>query len=157
MSDDKKPNTDTKPESKKLRDKVADLPNKVNTAIEEGKGNSLIESIQDVIYQLITSVFNSCRLASLQMCMLTATQKKKIVKTIYLSAGIVAVGSLIELVWELSFTPVVYALSIMLSAYLADLLLQSSDLQKITKKQNQTKSKNEQKAEGHQSSDDDFL
>lgn len=150
MSDDKEPKT--KQERTKLKDKVAELPNKVNTAIEEGKGNSLIENIQDVIYQLITAIFNSCHLASLQMYMLTNSQKKHIAKTIYLVAAVIAVGNLVELIWNLSLDPVIGAVAVMLSAYLADLLLQSSDLQKVTK------NKNEHKAKEHQSSDnDDYL
>lgn len=109
-----------------IRDRLAQLPTNIDTSIEEGKGNSIIEGTQDAIAKIVTSIFSSCRLASLRLFMITPAQRKSVSKTIYILAVVIAGCICIDLLFEFSFDTILLAVCFLLGAYFADLVVQSA-------------------------------
>ena len=134
-----------------MREKIANLPDSIDTAIEEGKGNDVILETQSIIYTIITSIFSSCRMASLRLFMLTPEQRKNVSSSAYLIAIISAGCICVDLIFDFNFETILLALMFLVGAYFSDLLIQSAVLKekhsKPAKKQKRTKS----------STDDDIL
>lgn len=157
--EDAKPVESPKGKIQSLKDKVSNLPNTVDTAIEEGKANGVIEGIQDILQKLLSASFDSCRLASLKLFMLTAEQRKKLTGMLYLTAVIIAGLLCIDLVFEFKLETIILAGAFLLSAYLADLIVQKAVLK--TKKRTTIKTKSKPKTKPKpptpHNTDDDIL
>ncbi len=154
----------TKPAEKKqkFKEKLENLPSAVNAAIDEGKGNIFIEKVQAFIFTLATAIFNSANQAAVQLYLLSPEQKKQVSKVIYIVAFICALGSCISLIFSLSLKNIVFALCFIVSAYLADVIVQSTTLKSKPKKKSKQKSKHKSTPESSSSpaqsvNDDDIL
>lgn len=117
-----------KPKKKSLQEKISGIPGNIDTAIEEGKANGVIEAVQDMLQRFLTSTFESCRIASLQLFMLTKEQRQQLTKRIYIVAVILAALICIDLIFEFSIETILFALAFLVSAYLADIITQKAVL-----------------------------
>lgn len=130
-----------------FKEKLDNLPASINTAIDEGKGNTFIEAVQNIIGMLITAIFSSGQQAAVQLYLLSAEQKKKVTKIIYAVALICALGSCISLIFSFSLENIIFALCFILGAYLADIIVQTTSSKSKTKKKSKSKSASRLKAD----------
>ncbi len=152
-----------KPESsektkKGFREKLQQFPKDLDTAIDEGKANLVIEGVQELIGSFISSTFDSCRLASLRLFMLTKDQRSSLSKSIYILAIIAAGLCCIDLLIYFNVETIILSVMFIVGAYLADLIINSAVLkQKHATPHKTAKSKTKKVAPPPSSTDDDIL
>ena len=102
---------------------LKNIPSKISTDIEEGKGNTVIVAIQNAINTGINSIFSSCRIIILQQLLLPEKTKDKIAKTIYVIAFILFVVEVFMIVFDCSIANICLAAECLLAAAIADNIL----------------------------------
>lgn len=153
-----KPTADiTKDKKQSLQERISNLPSNIDTAIEEGKANGIIEGIQDILQNLLTASFESCRLASLKLFMLTTEQRKKVSSMLYILAIIVAALLCVDLIFDFSIETILFAGLFILSAYLADMIVQKAILKTRKRTTLKVATKQKRKPPSTHNTDDDIL
>lgn len=87
-----------------IKESVRGVPSKASSAINEGKGNTVIERLQKLLADAICSVPSSCRLLILNQLLLSANDKGKISRScmfigailflVFLALGIITKDSI---------------------------------------------------------------
>ena len=125
----------------KIKEQIKNLPEKIATDIEDGKGNKIIESLQKSITAGIQAIFSSCRILILQQYLLSEKTRDAITMNCYVVAFIIFVIEGLSLFFELSVGAILLALEAVLAAFIADKLIHNTQSKEPSQKKKQQKKK----------------
>ena len=125
MSDQKKSKAvEIKPKlSEKAKEKLQAVPGAVSTAIEEGKGNSVIAAFQTIMLGILTAPVEACKIISQQILLLVKTYQKALSVQAY-AYGMTLSGFLaIYLIIDFSLKDVLASIAMILAAFALDRII----------------------------------
>lgn len=125
MSDrEKSKTTETKPKlSEKAKEKLQAVPGAVSTAIEEGKGNSVIAAFQTIMLGILTAPVEACKIISQQILLLVKADQKALSVRAYTYGMILAGFLAMYLIVDFSLKGVLASIAMILAAFTLDRII----------------------------------
>lgn len=123
-----------------IKESISNAPQNLTNAIEEGKAQPVIESMQEILQLAIRSIFSSCQFLSIQQILLGEREKQTVSRNAYFIAALVGVLQLFLCILDFSLNTLLTAFGLIISGFIAsNLITKKSEVlshkpQKNTKK-----------------------
>ena len=126
--------------TKKAKDQIRGIPEKVNNAIDEGKGNDVISAAQQMAATVLTAPLQACRILSQQILLLTTNERKTLSTRAYIYGFLMCGIMLIFLILDSNLAGILAVCACILGAFIADRVI-SSTQQNLHRPKPKTKQK----------------
>lgn len=119
-----------------LRDKVGNIPDKLNQAVEEGAGNDVITAFQQMMFGITTAPISVCKILALKVLLLSNAARNRIISRAYKYAFVLSAVPLVQFLFDMEFRHIVAIIVNFVSSFALDRLINrhTDDVFKTTTK-----------------------